>query len=129
MEKEILQTLQEIRGILYFLTVVVSLIMLILAASWVSNILANFKKAWENDFTNRADKYFERGDFDKLAEHCEEKLSKYPNHSNAIWWLARAKLEKRESAEAKLLFEKLLELEPGWRETHLEPYLRKLSTE
>ncbi|MBW9274772.1 MAG: tetratricopeptide repeat protein [Candidatus Thiodiazotropha sp. (ex. Lucinisca nassula)] len=126
MEIEILQTLQEIRGILYALTAIVSLVMLVWMANWISNIIANFKKALENDFINRADKYYKSAEFDKLAEHCQEKLAKYPNHSNATWWLARAKLETGSSSEARKLFKRLLELEPNWKETHIEPYLDKL---
>lgn len=129
METEILQTLQEIRGILYVLTAIMSLVMLVWVANWVSNIIANFKQAWESDFTNRADKYFESAEFDKLAQHCQEKLAKHPNHSNATWWLARAKLETGSSSEARKLFERLLELEPNWKETHIEPYLDKLPSE
>ena len=128
MEKEVLQTLQEIRGILYVLTVIVSLVMLVWVANWVCNIVANLKKAWENDFITRADKYFKSAEFDKLTEHCQEKLAKYPNHSNATWWLAKAKLETGNNSEARKLFERLLELEPSWNETHIEPYLNKLSS-
>ena len=126
MEKEILQTLQEIRGILYVLTVIVSLVMLVWAANWIMNIVANVKQAYKNDFINRADKYFERADLEKLTEHCEEKLSDYPNHSDATWWLAREKLETGMESEAKVLFDRLLELEPSWRESHIEPYLTRI---
>ena len=129
MEQEILQTLQEIRGILYALTVIVSFIMLVWVANWISNIIANFKKAWENDFITRADKYFASANYEKLTEYCKEKLIKYPNHSNATWWLARAKQEMGEVNEAKVLFEKLLELEPSWKESHIEPYLRNTTKE
>jgi tetratricopeptide (TPR) repeat protein len=128
MENEILHTLQEIRSILYVLTVIVSLVMLVWVTNWVGNIVANFKKAWENYFITRADKYFESGELDKLTEHCHDKLAKYPNHSNATWWLAKAKLETGNNSEARNLFERLLELEPSWNETHIEPYLKRLSS-
>ncbi|MET0107286.1 MAG: tetratricopeptide repeat protein [Candidatus Thiodiazotropha sp.] len=78
---------------------------------------------------NTANKHFERAEFEKLEQHCQEKLNKYPNHLNAIWWLARAKLEIGEASEAKTLFERILELEPSWKETHIEPYISKLPNE
>jgi len=128
MEQEILQTLQEIRVILYILLIVVSVGMLVWIVHWISNIAANFQSAWENDFITQADKYFESANFDKLIEHCQDKLNKFPNHSNATYWLARAKLELGDSAESKALFQRLLELEPSWRDSHIEPYLKKLSS-
>ena len=128
MEQEILQTLQEIRVILYFLLIVVSVGMLVWIVNWISNIATNFQKAWENDFIDQADKFFESANFDKLIEHCQNKLNKYPNHSTAIYWLARAKFELGDSAESIVLFQRLLELEPSWRDSHIEPYLKKLSS-
>ena len=127
MEQQILNTLNEIRAILFVLTVVMIFVSLIWAVNWGSNIFANFKKAWENDFITRANKYFESANFESLVTHCEEKLKKYPNHTNAIWWLARAKQGMGKSLEAKALFEQLLELEPSWKDSHIEPYLKKLS--
>jgi cytochrome c-type biogenesis protein CcmH/NrfG len=129
MEQEILNTLREIRGILFVLAAVMILVALVWAVNWGGNIVVNFKKAWENDFRDRANKYFESADFDRLVEHCEEKLKGCPNHTHATWWLARAKQEMGKGLEAKALFERLVELEPSWKETHIEPYLKKLSSE
>jgi len=127
MGNEILHTLEEIRGILFVLTLIVSIVMLFWVTNWIINIVFNFKKAWESNFKKQADKYFESANFAKLVEHCEDKLRKYPNHSTATWWLARANQELGKESEAKALFEKLLELQPNWKETHIEPYLKKLS--
>ena len=113
------------------LSTVMIVVSLIWAVNWASNVLANFKRAWEGNFINRANSYFESADYERLVAYCEEKLNKYPNHTNAIWWLARAKQEMGKSLEAKSLFEKLLELEPSpsWKSSHIEPYLKKLSRE
>ncbi len=127
MEQELLNTLREIRGILFVLTAVMIFVSLIWAVNWASNIAANFKKAWEHNFINQANKYFEIADFENLVVHCEEKLKNYPNHTNATWWLARAKQEMGKELEARMLFERLLELEPSWKDSHIEPYLKKLS--
>lgn len=129
MEQNILNTLQEIRGLLYVLIIMLGFVMLIWVINWISNIKRNFKNAWENDFIQLADKYFENGNYTKLIEHCKNKLEAYPNHSNATWWLARAELEVGNVSNAKTLFEKVLKLEPSWKETHIDPYLEKLSSE
>jgi tetratricopeptide (TPR) repeat protein len=129
MEQEILNTLKEIRGILFLLSAVMVFVSLVWAANWGSNIFANFKNAWENNFIKQANKYFESADFDRLVEYCEEKLKKYPNHTHATWWLARAKQEMGKGIEAKILFERLMELAPSWKDSYIEPYLKKLSSE
>ena len=117
MEQEILKILQEIHGLLIGLISMLGFVMLIWVINWISNINKNFKKAWENDFIELADKYFESGNYSKLIDHCKSKLELHPNHSNATWWLARTELELGNLSKAKSLFEKVLELEPSWRET------------
>ena len=126
MDQQILQTLQEIRGILTVLVVMVGVLFALWVVNWISNIVAQFKSAWENDFINRASKYFESGELDKLNKHCSDKLRKFPNHSKALWWLARSKMEAREREEAVTLFERLLILEPSWKEDTIDPYLNHL---
>ena len=123
MENEVLQTLKEIRGILYILTVITGISMFVWLVHWARNIFISFKKEWERVFITQAENYFEKADYDKLIEHCGEKLRRYPNHSNAIWWLARVKQETGKELEAKKLFEKLLLLEPSWKENHIDPYI------
>jgi tetratricopeptide (TPR) repeat protein len=129
MEEEILNKLQDIYVLLYVLTIMLGFVMLIWVINWISNIKSNFKNAWENNFIQLADKYYESGNYARLISHCEEKLKKYPNHSNATWWLARAELKTGNTSKAKMLFLKLLELEPSWKESHIEPYLEKLPAE
>lgn len=125
MESDILQTLNEIRDVLYALTIILAITFLIWIINWVGNIKANFTKVWEDDFITLADKYFERANFEKLTRHCNEKLSTHPNHSNAIWWLARTKQETGELDEANKLFQRFLELQPDLKESHVEPYIKK----
>lgn len=129
MDAEILQLLKEIRTSLYILTAICVGTFLVWVVNWIGSIKANFRKASEDDFQNRADKYFEQANFVKLTELCKDKLSTYPNHTYAIWWLAKTKYEIGETAEAKKLFHRVLELAPGWKDTHIEPYLEKLKNE
>ena len=116
---------------LFVLSAMMIVVSLIWAVNWSSNIFANFKRAWEDSFISKANSYFESADYERVVAHCEEKLRKSPNHTNAIWWLARAKQEMGKPLEAKTLFEKLLELEPSpnWRSSHVDPYLKKISGE
>ena len=129
MESEILNTLQEIRDVLYVIAVIFGLTFLVWVINWIANIMANFRKGLEADFLNQADKYFERADFENLINHCNAKLSDHPNHSHAIWWLARAKLLIGERTEAKDLLQRLTELQPSWKESHIDPYLKDLGSE
>ncbi|MCP4430233.1 MAG: hypothetical protein GY806_04570 [Gammaproteobacteria bacterium] len=75
MDPEILQTLQQIRNALYLLTAISGVTFLVWVIHWIGNIKVNFKQAWEDDFINLVDKYFERADFEKLAKHCNQKLA------------------------------------------------------
>jgi len=129
MESDILQTLIEIRNILYVLTAILGVTCLAWVIHWAVNIKANFSKAWEDDFITLADKYFKQADYEKLLTHCNVKLSDHPNHSNATWWLARTKQEMGEHDEADKLFLRFLELQPDLKESHVDPYLMKLSNE
>lgn len=129
METEILHTLQEIRGMLYLLLVIVCTCVALRVIYSINNVITGFKIAWDKNFIGQAGKMFERAQFEKLVEYCKKKLIKYPNHASAIWWLARAKLELGKQSEAQSLFERVLEIEPSWKETHINPYLKKISNE
>jgi len=129
MEHEILETLQDIRGMLYVLIAITSFTMFVWVFNWLTNIFANFKSGLDNAFIKQADSYFISANFNELVEWCEGELKKHPNHVNATWWLARAKKELGEVEEARALFERLLELEPSWKETHIDPYLKNLGNE
>ena len=129
MENEILQILQEIRGILLFIAAMVGVITFIWFANWVQRIITEFRTAKESAFINTANAYFKRARYEKLATYCEEALKEHPNHSNAIWWLARAKMEKGEANQARKLFERLSQLEPQWQKEQIAPYLERMSDE
>ncbi len=128
MDQEMLQTLQEIRGLLYVLVAVVAASVIVGIINRISNIVSNIKNVFKNSFIEQADKYFENAEIEQLIKYCEEKLKKHPNHSNAIWWMAKAKQESGDEIEAKALLERLLQIEPTWKETHIEPYLNKLNS-
>ncbi|MCG7981046.1 MAG: tetratricopeptide repeat protein [gamma proteobacterium symbiont of Clathrolucina costata] len=129
MENEALHVLKEIRGILYFIAAMLGVITFMWFANWVKRIIIEFRTAWESAFINKANKYFERAQYEKLASHCEDMLKENPNHSNAIWWLARAKMGAGELHQARALFERLSGLEPQWQEEQITPYLEQMSGE
>ena len=123
MSQEILQTLQEIRGLLYIFLYAGGFLLFIFIAKIIANTVIRIKQAFESAFVNEADKLMKMGKLPELIKHCEEKLKEYPNHSNAIWWLGKAKHEIGQKNEAKLLFERLLVLEPSWKNGYIDPYL------
>jgi len=129
MEQEILSALKNIRFLLYVFITLFGIFTFLWVINGVSAIRKNFGNAKEDTFIDEADKYFESANYKKLVKLCKEKLEKYPNHSNATWWLARAYLELGNKSEAKMLLEKILELEPRWEKSLTEPYLNKISNE
>ena len=126
MEQELFIILREIRFMLFILTIFACVFMFFGILKGIIRINKYFDDAKVDAFINRANKLFEKANYAKLIEHCKEQLEDSPNDSNAYWWLARAKQELKEFDEARSLYEKVLELEPSWRESHIEPYLKKI---
>ena len=127
MDQEILTTLQEIRGLLFLLTTAICTVVVILFLGNLGRALKFYKENKENSFINELESFFNLGNYTKIEVACEEKLKAFPNHSLAVWWLAKAKYKLGKNEEAKKLFETLLELEPSWNESYIEPYLKKIS--
>ena len=127
MDTEILRALQEIRGLLFILTSAICLVVAILFLSSIGRALEYYRSVKANAFINEANELFDLGSFNELVEFCESKLKQFPNHSNAVWWMAKAKFRMGEEQEAKALFEKLIELEPSWEDEFIQPYIKKIS--
>lgn len=126
MEEEALQILKEIRTILYWIGAAVS----IGVAFWVvrsfSMTWIQFRKSIGEDWKLRASDYFDKGEYNKLISHCEDKFASHPNDTNAIWWLARAYQGKNDLKKADELFIKLLQIEPGLKQEFVDPYVTQL---
>jgi len=124
MEAEILQTLREIKSILYVIGLIISIAVVFKVFEFITSIIKNFKKAIKEVWRNEANEYFDKGEYDSLISHCEKRIETYPNDVTAIWWLARAHLENGNREKADEYFEKVTNIEPSWKEEHVLPYLK-----
>ena len=127
MDAEILKTLQEIRGILFLLTSAVCFVVLILFLRNLGRAFVYLKSAKDNAFINEAERLFDLKEYAEVVSISERKLKQLPDHSHAVWWMAKAKFRMGQEQEAGILFEKLIELEPSWEENYIQPYIKKIS--
>lgn len=86
----------------------------------------DFTRVREQDFEQKAERLFERGEFTELVRITEQWLADRPNSPTALWWCARAHFELEHHPVARERFAKLLRVEPSWRE-HIQPYMERLS--
>ena len=68
--------------------------------------------------------FFNKGQYQELEQHCKEKLEELPNAPWVLLWLAKAKRALNESQESIELFEKVLQIEPSWKEDYIDPYFK-----
>ncbi len=129
METEIaIKIINELQTISLYLNIIIILIFVWLALISLTislKIFTGFKKPWDTQFENMLSTYLDTGEYEKLIEACQDKLSKYPNHTDALWFLSKACFYTKEDELSKACFEKVLELKPGW-EADITPYLEKL---
>jgi len=123
-EKEIINLLNNIQILLLVLVIVIIIHIVINFIRKYRNY--NYKNYIENKFINEADDLFDSKEYNQLLSHCNFKLTKFPNHSNAIWWKAKAQLALENINEAELLFKKLLKIEPSWNDELIKPYLKQI---
>ena len=125
MESELLQTLKEIKGIIFVTGVFVSVGSFFWIVRSITIIINQIKDILAKVWKSQANEYFEKGAFDNLIKHCEERKKKYPNDTHVYWWLARAYREKGEVQKANELFLTVREMEPSWEEEFVNPYISK----
>ncbi len=123
MEPELLQTLKEIRGVLYSMGVAVFIACLFWVIKLISQIIINIKKAMSEAWGNNATDYYDKGEIDKLKKHCEDRISEYPNDAYAFWWLARAYKNTGDVEKADSYFYKVNDIQPSWYEEYVKPYI------
>ena len=124
MEAQILQTLEEIRAVLFGIAAFAAVGVLFWIIRSVSIIVNQFDDKWRRKWRDDGEKYFERGEYDKLEKHCEEWLEKRPNSAMALWWLARVNFDRGDLAASRVFFERLLAVEPSWKEGSVDPYYK-----
>ncbi len=124
MESEVLQTLKEIRGILFFMVVIFGVFVFFLALGIIQIIIKRYKQNLSNRWENIAGNLFNKAKYSELIVHCNTRLSGFPNDVNAVWWLAKSYKELGDYEDAKLLFIKVGELEPSWKPAYVDPYFK-----
>ena len=90
------------------------------------NVFTGFKKAWGTDFKNRMSNFQDSGEYEKIINECKEKLKKYPNHTDAVWFIAIAYYYTEQFEISNLNFDKVIYLVPSWEES-ANAYLEKLN--
>ena len=126
MESQILQELELIRGYVFVMMCAVVLWVFFKVLESTQNVFTGFKKAWDTSFTNRMSTFQDSGEYEKIIEECKEKLKKYPNHTDAVWFIAIAYYYTEQFESSKLSFEKAIYLVPSWKESAAR-YIEKLN--
>ena len=125
MENEILQSLNEIKIIMYIVLAVLGLgvVLAVFMIIGVTSKILKYKKQEEFNFLGQ--EMLDKDCNKELIEHAKEHLEERPNHTYALWYLAKAYYNLKNYAQAKELFEKVGKIEPSWVET-VEPYLDEI---
>jgi cytochrome c-type biogenesis protein CcmH/NrfG len=122
MDTEILQTLHEIRGLLFAITVITC----IGVAVWVlhagTQIAVNLRSAVAANWKRTANMLFEKKKYEALSVYCQARLRQAPNDALALWWLGRACREQGQLELSQQHFRRALEIHPTWKNS-IDPYL------
>ena len=127
MEHEIIGLLKEIKTAIHWLLALVCLGVL---ASWIRasiGIRSAVKGELDKLFSQEASDLYDKGQWNELIAFCAEQLDRKPNHSYALWYIAKAHYRKSEMESAKLYFQRLAQAEPSWDDNYVKPYLSKIS--
>ena len=126
METEILKELAAIRA--YVFIMMSTVIIWVIFKTFVSsvNLYVKLKTAIDTVFGNRMDELLDLGGYEEIIKDCEEKLQKYPNHPDALWFIAKAYYFTENNELSKKYFEKAIYISPNWEES-AEKYLEKLN--
>ena len=115
MDSEILHQLELIRVYIFIMMCAITAWATFKIVLTIQNILIGFKKVWDTTFLNRIDKHFDLGNYQEIIDECKEIIEKYPSHSNATWFLAKAYYHLNKQPEAVKYFNKAVELAPSWK--------------
>jgi cytochrome c-type biogenesis protein CcmH/NrfG len=106
MEQEILNTLQEIRTVIYILVIFVFFGIVVNSVRAAISIKGLLRRELYEQFKEEASQFYDKGDFTSLIDHCIKKLKINPNHTYALWYLAKAYYQKNDFKQAKQVFRK-----------------------
>ena len=79
----------------------------------------------EEHFNFQAQEMLDKNCNKELIEYAKEHLEERPNHTYALWYLAKGYYNIKNYLQAKELFEKIGKTEVSWLET-VKPYLDEI---
>jgi len=125
----LLHDVHEIKLILIGLLVLLSLIVAgVILIPIIAKKLSSEKQATD-DLKEKGRELLDKGEIDRLIDLCNEKIKEYPSHSHAHWFLGLAYYRKKEWRKSLNELEFVWNIEPGWREEHIDPYLKDIRKE
>ena len=80
----------------------------------------------EEQFNFQAQEMLDKDCNKELIQYAKEHLKERPNHTYALWYLAKGHYNLKNYSQAKELFEKIGKTEVSWLEI-VEPYLDKIN--
>ena len=122
MDAEILQTLHEIRGLLFAITVMAGIGLVVWVLRAGTQVAANLRSAVAAAWTRSATALFEKKKYEALSSYCQARLQEAPNDALALWWLGRACRELGQHELARQHFRRVVEIYPSWKSS-VDPYL------
>ena len=125
MDIDILQELQLIRTYVFIIMFAIVLGVIVKAAESIQKIYIGFKEAWDTSFENNTENLLDMGKYEEAIKECKEVIKKYPNHSYANWYIAKAYYYTNNNELSKEHFEKALYLVPSWSD-NVNEYIVKL---
>jgi tetratricopeptide (TPR) repeat protein len=126
MDQDILLELEQIRGVLN----VIAILLGALAAFKLFNVIGNVANNWQLQRSDRIRNHsidlYEQEKYAELEDYLSKKLTDYPNNATAVYWMARSHLGKAEYETAKKYFLKLRDLEPSWEQDYISPHMKEI---
>lgn len=121
MEEEILKTLIQIRDVISFLAIFLSIGILFWVFRSVAVVANQLSSRLRSNWLKRCEDYFQKANYDDLVKYCSARLKGSPNDMSALWWNARAERELGNLKEADKLFQRILQIDTAW-EKDISPY-------
>ena len=125
MENEILQSINEIKTLMYIVIAIIGVGTVLITFISINVILKTAKFKKQEYFNFHAQEMLDKDCNEELIEFAQEYLEERPNHTYALWYLAKGYYNTKNYLQAKELFEKIGKTEVSWLET-VEPYLDEI---
>ena len=85
--------------------------------AWTLNSHVKFRNAIEN--------FYNKEEFSVVTNGCDLRLGRHPSDSWAYWWKGKGHYQLGEFKEAEKAFNKVLALEPAWK-NNVTPWLDEI---